>query len=133
MVYVARTLFSGGAIPLISGSDDAMRLVVVSDWLAGQSWFDHTQYRLNTPFGANIHWSRLIDLPIAGLMLVLKPFFGGEAAQIAAWILPLWWLIALLYLSVGLSVRLAGPDAVLPGLVLPVLSAAVMVDGKGEP
>ncbi|HHG90260.1 MAG TPA: hypothetical protein ENJ90_07290 [Devosia sp.] len=128
VVYLARALFSGGTIPLISGSDDAMRLVVVSDWLSGQNWFDHTQYRLNTPFGANIHWSRLIDLPIAGLIVVLKPFVGANAPLLAAWVLPLLWLVALLYLSVGLSVRLAGPQAVLPGLVLPVLSAAVMVE-----
>ena len=28
-------------------------------------------YRMNPPFGANIHWSRLVDLPIAGLILAL--------------------------------------------------------------
>ncbi len=127
-IYVARALFSGAAIPLVSGSDDAMRLVVVSDWLSGQNWFDHTQYRLNTPYGANIHWSRLIDLPLAGLMLILNPFFGDNTPQVAAWILPLLWLVPLLYFGAALSVHMAGPDAVLPGLVLPVLSAAVLVE-----
>jgi hypothetical protein len=36
---------------------------------------------MNPPFGANIHWSRLVDLPIAGLILGLKPFLGGAAAE----------------------------------------------------
>ena len=42
--------------------------------LHGQDWFDLRQYRLNPPFGANIHWSRLVDLPLAGLILLLRPF-----------------------------------------------------------
>ena len=46
-------------------TDDAMRLVQVRDLLAGQGWFDLTQYRLNPPDGVAMHWSRLIDLPIA--------------------------------------------------------------------
>jgi len=37
--------------------------------LHGQGWYDLRQYRMNPPGGANIHWSRLVDLPIAGLIL----------------------------------------------------------------
>ena len=48
-------------------TDDAMRLVQVRDLLAGQGWFDTTQYRLDPPAGVLMHWSRLIDLPIAAL------------------------------------------------------------------
>src|SRR3954447_13495280 len=36
---------------------------------------------MNPPYGANIHWSRLVDLPIAGLILLLRPVFGGAAAE----------------------------------------------------
>jgi MFS family permease len=36
---------------------------------------------MNPPFGANIHWSRLVDLPIAGLILGLRPILGGPAAE----------------------------------------------------
>jgi hypothetical protein len=36
---------------------------------------------MNPPFGANIHWSRLVDLPIAGLILTLRPFLGGAGAE----------------------------------------------------
>ena len=32
--------------------DDALRLVQVRDLIAGQSWFDTTQYRINPPSGS---------------------------------------------------------------------------------
>src|SRR5207237_198918 len=53
---VAKAIFNTGKIPLLNDTDDAMRMVTVRDLLAGQNWLDHTQYRLNTPFGADIHW-----------------------------------------------------------------------------
>ena len=46
-------------------TDDAMRLVEVRDLLAGQGWFDLTQYRLSPPGGVAMHWSRLVDVPLA--------------------------------------------------------------------
>jgi hypothetical protein len=50
-------------------TDDNMRMMQVRGLLHGQGWFDLRQYRMNPPWGANIHWSRLVDLPIAGLIL----------------------------------------------------------------
>lgn len=64
--------------------DDAMRLMQVRDWLAGQSWFDVTQYRLNPPAGGPMHWSRLVDLPIAAVMLIARPLLGQFGAETAA-------------------------------------------------
>lgn len=64
--------------------DDALRLVQVRDFLAGQSWFDVSQHRINPPLGGPMHWSRLVDLPIAGLILLLRPFIGTSAAELAA-------------------------------------------------
>lgn len=65
-------------------NDDAMRLVEVRDLLAGQSWFDLTQPRLGLEGGTLMHWSRLIDLPIAGLMSMFRPFVGVAQAEILA-------------------------------------------------
>ncbi|MES2119958.1 MAG: AcrB/AcrD/AcrF family protein [Pseudomonadota bacterium] len=65
----------------LGDTDDNMRIMQVRALLHGQDWFDLRQYRLNPPFGANIHWSRLVDLPIAGLILGLRPFLGGPAAE----------------------------------------------------
>lgn len=125
--FVSRAILNADTIPLIADTDDAMRLVVVRDLLAGQGWYDNIQYRLNAPFGAELHWSRLADLPVAGLVLLFTPILGAAAAEIAAaYVLPLLWLGVLLYLSGRISVRLAGPEGLLPGLALPAMSLAVM-------
>lgn len=86
----------------LGDTDDNLRLAQVRALLAGQGWFDLTQYRLAPPAGADIHWSRLPDLPIAGLILLLAPLLGPEPAEqwavALAPLLPLaigWWAIAL--------------------------------------
>lgn len=65
-------------------TDDAMRLQQVRDWIAGQGWFDVTQYRVNPPMGGPMHWSRLVDLPIATIILLARPLIGQPAAEILA-------------------------------------------------
>jgi hypothetical protein len=62
-------------------TDDNMRIMQVRALLHGQGWYDLRQYRMNPPYGANIHWSRLVDLPITGLILSLRPFLGGAGAE----------------------------------------------------
>ena len=86
-------------------TDDNMRMSQVRALLAGQDWFDLRQYRLNPPWGANIHWSRLVDLPIAGLILLFRPIVGGvDAERIAIAAAPLLPLLVLLT-GAALSVR----------------------------
>ena len=63
---------------LLSDTDDNMRFDQVRDWLGGQAWYDLRQHRLDPPIGFSIHWSRLVDLPIAGLILLLKPLLGTQ-------------------------------------------------------
>ena len=126
--FVARTIFTAGRIPLLEDTDDAMRLVVVRDFLAGQNWFDHTQYRLNTPFGADIHWSRLVDLPMAGFIVLFSPLAGGFSETLVAYVWPLTLLLVLLWLSARLTLRLVGPEGLLPALALPMLSPAVSAE-----
>ncbi|WP_294338134.1 AcrB/AcrD/AcrF family protein [uncultured Sphingomonas sp.] len=65
----------------LGDTDDNMRLMQVRGLLAGQGWSDLTQYRLNPPAGFNIHWSRIVDLPIAALILLFKPFVGTASAE----------------------------------------------------
>lgn len=124
--FVARALLNADTMPLIIDTDDAMRLVVVRDFLAGQGWYDNVQHRLNTPFGAELHWSRLADLPVAALVLLFRPFIGAGAETAAAYVLPLLLLGALLLLCGKLSVRLVGPEGLLPALALPALSLSVL-------
>ena len=95
-------------------TDDNLRMAQVRALLGGQDWFDLRQYRLNPPVGANIHWSRFVDLPIAGLILLLRPLFGGANAERAAIaIAPMLPLLLLLF-SVALTTRrLVNPRAIL--------------------
>ncbi|NOZ32019.1 MAG: hypothetical protein GXP01_02855, partial [Alphaproteobacteria bacterium] len=127
-IYVLRTQLNADQIPLLADTDDAMRLVQVRDLLAGQSWFDTTQTRLNPPGGTSIHWSRLIDAPIALTILAMRPLFGAGADIAATYAWPLMLLLGLLFISGATCVRLLGRDGLMPGLVLPVLSAALMVE-----
>ena len=123
---ILRSIYGG--MPLINDTDDAMRLVEVRDFLSGQAWYDLTQHRLDAPYGASIHWSRLIDAPIAGLILLLRPFAGAWAETGAAYAYPLIMLGGLFWFSAKLSTRLAGPDGVLPGLALPAFSLVTIAD-----
>lgn len=70
------------------GNDDIMRLTVVRDLIAGQSWFDTTQYRLLPPDGLSLHWSRYIDAGIAAIILPLSlvmPMDTAEQLAVAIW------------------------------------------------
>ncbi|MGE5561989.1 MAG: hypothetical protein ACM3ZV_01625 [Bacillota bacterium] len=84
---------------LFPDPDDAMRLAQVRDWLAGQSWFDVTQYRLNPPVGGAMHWSRLVDIPIAAVILLARPFLGADGAETAA-------LVVVPMLTLGITMLL---------------------------
>ena len=121
-----RSFYHAGLVPLLGDTDDAMRLVVVRDLLAGQGWYDHVQHRLNTPFGAELHWSRLADLPVAGLVLLLQPLAGADAGRWAAWLWPLLLLLPLLWLTAAITLRLVGREGLLPALLLPLFSLATL-------
>ncbi len=87
MLFAARNQIRGF---LLGDTDDNMRMSQVRALLAGQDWFDLRQYKMNPPIGANIHWSRLVDLPLAGLILLFRPIVGGpNAERIAVAIAPL--------------------------------------------
>jgi hypothetical protein len=96
----------------LGDTDDNMRIMQVRALLHGQDWYDLRQYRLNPPLGANIHWSRLVDLPIAGLILGLRPLLGGTGAERwAVAIAPLLPYLLLLYALALTARRLIDPRA----------------------
>ena len=112
---VAAVLLTIVAIPAIRNlwfpdGDDAMRMLEVRDWLAGQSWWDVSQHRL---WGGQfqMHWSRIVDLPIAAVMAPLDPLIGQAASTRAALtIVPLLTLLAVMALATRITARLAGPS-----------------------
>jgi hypothetical protein len=88
----------------VADGDDALRLVEVRDLLHGQSWFDLTQRRYLAPQGVPMHWSRLVDLPLAAATLALTPFLGETLAfgVVAASWPPLLFLVFLIVLYAAL-------------------------------
>ena len=89
----------------LGDTDDNLRMMQVRALLKGQDWYDLRQYRLNPPLGADIHWSHLVDLPIAALILMFKPFLGGAIAEkIAVSIAPIIPL-GVAFVGLGLTVR----------------------------
>lgn len=133
IVAVAKTVT---AIPNLTDRtfpdpDDAMRLMQVRDWLAGQSWFDVTQYRLNPPFGGPMHWSRYIDLPIAAVILLFRPFVGQYNAETAALVIvPMLTLGAAMLLIYRITERLVAPRAALLAVVGAPASLGAMTQMK---
>ncbi|HEX9954635.1 MAG TPA: AcrB/AcrD/AcrF family protein [Allosphingosinicella sp.] len=103
----------------LGDTDDNLRIMQVRDLLRGQDWFDLRQYRLNPPYGADIHWSRLVDLPIAGIKLALAPLIGGAAAE--RWAVAIAPMLPLLVAMGALAVtvrRLVSPYAFALGLAI---------------
>ncbi len=109
MAVLVRSSIVSDVLP---DGDDYMRLQQVRDLLAGQSWFDLHQYRYVAPVGAPMHWSRLVDIPIATLILIFKPFTGQIVAErIAEVIVPLLTLGWVMALVATIARRLAGVRA----------------------
>lgn len=71
----ARTLLVQG------DNDDIMRWMSVKAWLAGQSWFDMTQYHVEPPEGLSMHWSRYLDAALASFYSLLALALSPEAAE----------------------------------------------------
>jgi hypothetical protein len=89
----------------LGDTDDNMRLMQVRALLDGQGWYDLRQYRMNPPAGFDIHWSRLVDLPLAGLILFFDLFTTREwAERLACGVAPLLPL-AIALLGLGATVR----------------------------
>lgn len=123
LILALFSLFSQyDAIPqfLYPDPDDAMRLAQVRDLLAGQSWFDIQQYRVNpTEGGGLMHWSRFVDASIAGLVLILQPLLGEVAGERWALALQPQLLILPLFLLLGrILALLGGRPLVVVGLLI---------------
>ena len=104
-----RAVLSTGAF---FDTDDAMRAVQVRDLMAGQSWFDMTQTRLDPPGGVFMHWSRIVDVPLVLLIkafdLITTPEMAERWARIA---FPLLLTIVFFVLVVALCECLLGRKA----------------------
>ena len=113
-------LFDGSLINWPSDNDSMLRLVQIRDLLAGQAWFDYTQYRMGLDGGFQMHWSRIVDLPVAIIILAVSATAGSAVTgEMAAGII---WPNILLMISIYAIVRtvraLGGEQATLPALIV---------------
>jgi hypothetical protein len=130
---VAGSALLGGAPTFTQmTTDDFMRFVEVRDLLAGQGWFDLTQYRLDPPAGVVMHWSRVIDTPIAFLIQIFAPLAGRVNAEWAA--VTLWPVVLFLptlalagVLAQRLSFERTGITASLTAVLLVAVAGPVLV------
>ncbi len=103
-----------------SDTDDAMRLYLVRDLLAGRGWYDQWIARLQPPQGVFLHWSRLLDGGLAAMMSLLRLVMPPSAADLAtriAW--PFLWLFPAIGCALIVARNLGGRSAVL--LTAPLL------------
>lgn len=109
-------------------SDDAMRAVQLRDFLSGQKWFDLVAHRLDPPNGLAMHWSRIVDLPLAGLNLVFSRFLSPEYAERATrLVFPLALLTALFALVGWLASIVSNSASRLAAIWLTLLSGAMFL------
>lgn len=111
-------------------SDSLMRLQQVRDLLAGQGWFDLHQTRLGDPGGVSMHWTRVADIFIAGLILAFRPFLGQPQAEIwAAALYPLLLFLPFLMLIARTARNLDGQTPGVAGVAVAValLSPAALI------
>jgi hypothetical protein len=127
-VAIAWPSINGGVFDAMS-TDDAMRLVQVRDWIGGQGWFDLFQHRLDPP-GASMHWSRVVDVPLAALILLLRPLIGTHGAEtVTLFLWPLLLFATALVLVAAIARQLSGSlaNAQITAVVLAVLSAPALI------
>ena len=108
-------------LPGFRDTDDATRLEMVRELLAGQGWYDQAIARLNPPHGVWMHWSRLLDGGIAALMLTLRQVMPAIAAEYwTRYVWPLIWIFPAVAAALALARNLGARSAVF-------LAAAVML------
>jgi hypothetical protein len=130
LVSIVLVVQSWTQITTLSGwdPDDQLRLVQLRDFLGGQSWFDATQYRMNPPDGAPMHWSRLVELPLALLVLTLSPLFGLHGAEmLAGTMVPLLLLAWITVMLTKIAERISSREAGLVAALITLSSSTLLM------
>lgn len=93
--------------------DDAMRLVLVRDLMSGRDWYDQLVTRLQPPLGTHMHWSRLLDGLLAGLIWTFRLVLTPAAAEMAVRLIwPLALVLPAVFCALAIARRLGGSLAV---------------------
>lgn len=113
VVFACLVRGNGPFVGNLAWFDDHVRMQQVLDWINGPSlltgWHDHTFHRVNAPEGFHTIWARLVDVPIAAIIIPLQPFIGQyQAAMTAAILLPLLQVLFLFQVTAYLAEPLIG-------------------------
>jgi hypothetical protein len=129
VITAAVAILQTGWPPKMTGTgdtDDAMRLVLVRDLLHGRGWYDQWIGRLQPPQGIYLHWSRLLDGAIAGLIGLFRQVApSAEAEWRARYVWPLIWIAPAVAAALFLARNLGGRAAVF--LTAPLLLVDVQL------
>jgi hypothetical protein len=134
---LALCLHAAGGFPTLTaatGDNDSMlRLVEIRDLIGGQGWFDLHQYRMGPQGGFVMHWSRLVDAPIAAIILAVSAFSGklatGETVAMLLWTTLL--ITAALACMLRVARAIGGDWALLPAAI--ICTAALHFGGVFAP
>lgn len=124
LLALVPTIVNGSIVSWPDDNDSMMRIVQVRDLLAGQNWYDYTQYRMGPDGGFQMHWSRIVDLPLAAIIVISATLTGSMAiGELAAGIIWPTLLFGLSMLAILRSARILGGDqSVLPAALIGTMS-----------
>ena len=101
-------------------NDSLLRLVQIRDLIGGQGWFDLHQYRMGPEGSVVMHWSRLVDAPIAAIILAVAAITGsmasGETIALITW--PLVLLAVAMFFLIRIGKAVGGEWAMLPVVII---------------
>ncbi len=93
-------------------TDEAMRLVQLRAFLAGQAWFDLVPHRLDPSVDVPMHWSRFVDLSLAALYWPLSWILPqADAERLMAMIWPAIMLVLCALSLAAIARRFGGHQA----------------------
>lgn len=109
-----------------SDTDEAMRLVQLRAFLAGQSWFDLVPHRLDPGVDVPMHWSRFVDLSMAMIYAPLALVTSQPVAE--RWLAILWPPLMLIVCALPLAriARRFGGQAAVIAAILLLVSARIV-------
>lgn len=112
----------------LGDTDDATRMVLVRGLLGGKGWFDQFLSRLQPPVGVYLHWSRLIDGGLAGLIWLAEKVTSPIRAELAArfaW--PLMWIFPAVLSGLAIAQKLGERGAVVACAILMPLTMRLYI------
>lgn len=105
LVYTDNGPFTGHIV----GFDDQVRMTQVMQWVNGGGWYDRLITRVNAPEGFQTIWARIVDIPIAAVIVLFQQFIDQRsAALVASVIIPMAELAILFWASRYFARPLAG-------------------------